>query len=366
MATNKLTSYIKPQFICLCTGLILIGLLAITGSSLAADDKWERKENMPESSRCCAAAATIGGIVYFIGGIEVNRAPHIPNPGDMTLDRVQAYDPATDTWAPKRDMPTRRARMAAVTFDGMIYVFGGADRRSGKVLDAVEVFNPEAGERGSWKKLAKLPKAVSAASAAVIGDKIYVIGGWDRGAQKEVYGTVFEYDPKEDKFKQKRDMPTPRGGLGAAAFGGKIYAIGGFDFEEGVSNIVEVYDPSTDKWEAKKPMPVSRALFGITTLSGRIFAIGGLGTFSDGGNDEVLKRVDVYNPANDEWVIDEAIPLPRGRAGVPATVAGGKIYVPGGRAGVQSFPSIYEYTPGSLSVSPQDKLTTLWGRLKQP
>ena len=359
MATNKLIHYIK------FTGLILIGLLVITGGSLAADDKWERKENMPESSRCCAAAATVGGTVYFIGGIEVNRAPHIPNPGDMTLDRVQAYDPATDTWAAKRSMPTTRARMAAVTFDGMIYVFGGAERRGGKVLDAVEVFNPEAGERGAWKKLAKLPKALAATSAAVIGDKIYVIGGWDRGAQKEVFGTVFEYDPEEDEFDQKRDMPTPRGGLGAAAFQGKIYAIGGWNMEE-ILDVVEVYDPATDTWEAKKPMPIKRALFGITTLSGRIFAIGGLSTFNDNQNDEVLKRVDVYNPAIDEWVIDEAIPLPRGRAGVPATVAGGKIYVPGGRAGIQSFPSIYEYTPGSLSVSPQDKLTTLWGKLKHP
>ena len=365
MATNKLTPYIKHQLLCLLTGLILVGLLGITGTSLAADDTWERKENMPESSRCCAAAATVGGKVYFIGGVEVNRAPHIPNPGDMTLDRVQAYDPATDTWAPKRDMPTTRARMAAVTFDGMIYVFGGADRRGGKVLDAVEVFNPEAGERGAWKKLAKLPQALSATSAAVVGDKIYVIGGWDKGAQNEVYGTVFEYDPKEDKFDKKRDMPTPRGGLGAAAFQGKIYAIGGWNFEE-VLRTVEVYDPATDTWEEKKQMPVARALFGITALSGRIFAIGGLTTFSDNQNDEVLKRVDVYNPAIDEWVIDEAIPLPRGRAGVPATVAGGKIYVPGGRAGIQSFPSIYEYTPGSLSVSPQDKLTTLWGKLKQP
>lgn len=365
MTIKKLTLYNKLYLICLFIGLILIGLFAITGSSLAADDKWERKENMPESSRCCTTAASVGGKVYVIGGVEVNRAPHIPNPGDMTLDRVQAYDPATDTWAPKRDMPTTRARMVAVTYDGMIYVFGGAERRGGKVLDAVEVFNPEAGERGAWKKLAKLPQALSATSAAVIGDKIYVIGGWDKGAQNKVFGTVFEYDPKEDKFKKKRDMPTPRGGLGAAAFQGKIYAIGGWNFEE-VLRTVEVYDPANDTWEEKKQMPVARALFGITTLSGRIFAIGGLTTFSDNQNDEVLKRVDVYNPAIDEWVIDEAIPLPRGRAGVPATVAGGKIYVPGGRAGIQSFPSIYEYTPGSLSVSPQDKLTTLWGKLKQP
>ncbi len=364
MAINQLTPYMKPNRICLFTGLILIGLLAIAGSSLAADDKWERKENMPESSRCCVAAASVGGKVYVIGGIEVNRAPHIPNPGDMTLDRVQAYDPVTNTWARKRSMPTTRARMVAVTFDGMIYVFGGAESRGGKVLDAVEVFNPEAGERGAWKKLAKLPKGLAATSAAVVGDKIYVIGGWDRGPQKEVYGTIFEYDPEENTFDQKRDMPTPRGGLGAAAVQGKIYAIGGWNLEE-VLNVVEVYDPATDTWEAKKPMPIQKALFGITTLSGRIFTIGGLSTFSDGSNDEVLKRVDVYNPALDEWVIDEAVPLPRGRAGVPATVAGGKIYVPGGRAGVQSFPSIYEYTPGALSVSPQDKLTTLWGKLKQ-
>ncbi len=362
---HKLTHCTKSDFNYFFACLILIGLLSITGSVLAADDKWERKENMPESSRCCTAAASIGGKVYVIGGVEVNRAPHIPNPGDLTLDRVQEYDPVTDTWAPKRDMPTTRARMTAVTFDGMIYVFGGAERRGGKVLDAVEAFNPEAGERGAWKKLAKLPQALSAASAAVVGDKIYVVGGWDKGAQNEVYGTVFEYDPKEDKFDQKRDMPTPRGGLGVAAFQGKLYAIGGWNFEE-VLRTVEVYDPATDTWEEKKQMPVARALFGITALSGRIFAIGGLTTFHDNQNDEVLKRVDVYNPAIDEWVIDEAIPLPRGRAGVPATVAGGKIYVPGGRAGIQSFPSIYEYTPGSLSVSPQDKLTTVWGKLKKP
>ena len=361
---STVTRYTEPGFLYLFAGLILIGLAAITSTSLAADDKWERRENMPESSRCCTAAASVDGKVYVIGGIEVNRAPHIPNPGDLTLDRVQEYDPVTDTWAAKRSMPTTRARMAAVTFDGMIYVFGGAERRGGKVLDAVEVFNPEAGERGAWKKLAKLPTALAATTATVVGDKIYVIGGWDRGAQKEAFGTVFEYDPKEDEFDQKRDMPTPRGGLGAAVLQGKIYAIGGWNFEE-ILDTVEVYDPATDTWEAKKPMPIKRALFGATTLSGRVFAIGGLATFSDNQNDEVLKRVDVYNPALDQWVIDEAVPLPRGRAGVPATVASNKIYVPGGRAGIQSFPSIYEYTPGALSVSPQDKLTTVWAELKQ-
>ncbi len=359
MGINRLTPYIR------FTGLILIGLLATTGSSLAADDTWERKENMPDPSRCCAAAATLNGKVYVIGGIEVNRAPHLPNPGDLTLDVVQEYDPVSDTWADRRKMPTTRARMAAVAFDGMIYVFGGVDRRGGRVLDAVEVFNPEAGERGAWKKLTKLPQALAATSAAVVGDKIYVVGGWDRGGQNEVYGTVFEYDPEEDTFDQKRDMPTPRGGLGAAVAQGKIYAVGGWNFEE-VLDTVEVYDPATDTWETKKPMPIKRALSGVTTLSGRIFAIGGLSTFSDGENDEVLKRVDVYNPALDEWVIDEAVPLPRARAGIPATVASNKIYVPGGRAAIQSFPSIYEYTPGALAVSPQNKLTTVWAKLKQP
>lgn len=362
---STVTGYKEPGFLYLFAGLILISLAAITDMSLAADDKWERKENMPESSRCCTAAASIGGKVYVIGGIEVNRAPHLPNPGDLTLDRVEEYDPVTDTWADRRSMPTTRARMAAVTFDGMIYVFGGAESRGGKVLDAVEVFNPEAGERGAWKKLAKLPTALAATTATVVGDKIYVIGGWDRGAQQEAFGTVFEYDPKEDEFDQKRDMPTPRGGLGAAVLQGKIYAIGGWNFE-GILDTVEAYDPATDTWEAKKPMPIKRALFGATTLSGRIFAIGGLSTFADNQNDEVLKRVDVYNPALDQWVIDEAVPLPRGRAGVPATVASNKIYVPGGRAGIQSFPSIYEYTPGALSVSPQDKLTLVWAELKQP
>ena len=200
MVINKLTHNMKPDLIRLFVGLILIALLAVPGNSLAADDNWERKENMPESSRCCVAAASINGKVYVIGGIEVNRAPHLPNPGDLTLDRVQEYDPASNTWAKKRNMPTKRARMAAVTFDGMIYVFGGVPNRGGKTLDTVEVFNPEAGKRGAWKKLAKLPTPLAATSAVVAGDKIYVIGGWNRGVQKEVFASVFEYDPKENTF----------------------------------------------------------------------------------------------------------------------------------------------------------------------
>ena len=82
MVVDGFTHNMKSNFIYLCTALLLIGLFAVTGSSLAADDKWERKENMPESSRCCVAAATINGKVYVIGGIEVNRAPHLPNPGE--------------------------------------------------------------------------------------------------------------------------------------------------------------------------------------------------------------------------------------------------------------------------------------------
>ncbi|HEX9899108.1 MAG TPA: kelch repeat-containing protein, partial [Candidatus Methylomirabilis sp.] len=42
------------------------------------------------------------------------------------------------------------------------------------------------------------------------------------------------------------DAPTPRSEVAAAVLGGKIYIVGGFG--GGTGGLVEVYDPATDRW----------------------------------------------------------------------------------------------------------------------
>ena len=70
----------------------------------------------------------------------------------------------------------------------------------------------------SWTNMSQMPTAVAGAKAAVVNDKIYVIGG-----------TVnYEYDPVTDTWVSKQPMPTPRSdGVAVAVFENKIYVIGG-------------------------------------------------------------------------------------------------------------------------------------------
>ena len=65
------------------------------------------------------------------------------------LPTVEMYDPDTDTWTPRADMPTPRNTSACVV-DGKIYVIGGtSDKVKSFRLDTVEVYDPDT---DTWAK----------------------------------------------------------------------------------------------------------------------------------------------------------------------------------------------------------------------
>jgi hypothetical protein len=80
----------------LVTLLTIVGILSICSLCMAAEDTWTRKANMPTSRdrhSCCA----VDGKIYAVGGI-----------GGLwwNIAAVEVYDPVTDTWVKKTDMPT--------------------------------------------------------------------------------------------------------------------------------------------------------------------------------------------------------------------------------------------------------------------
>jgi hypothetical protein len=55
---------------------------------------------------------------------------------------VEEYDPATDTWTRKADMPTARDSLSTSVVNGKIYAIGGAMSGDGVSLSIIEEYDP--------------------------------------------------------------------------------------------------------------------------------------------------------------------------------------------------------------------------------
>ena len=95
--------------------------------------------------------------------------------------------------------------------------------------------------QGKWVTRAPMPSSRTEVAAAVLGDKIYVIGGFAQGGN-----LVEEYDTETDRWRRRAPLPRPLHHVGAAAVGGKVYAIGGYVTGSGSVNTVYEYDPVAD------------------------------------------------------------------------------------------------------------------------
>ena len=69
-------------------------------------------------------------------------------------------------------------------------------------------------------------------------------------------------------------MPTARMNAGAAVLGGKLFVVGGHG-GTAYLNTVEVYDPVANAWTSRTAMPTARAALGVGSVSGWLYAVGG-------------------------------------------------------------------------------------------
>ena len=230
-----------------------------------ATDRWMQKANML-TPRWGPSTSVVNGKIYAIGGDE-NPSGNGNSPSPM----VEEYDPLTDTWTAKTDMPTPRWLLSTSVVEGKIYAIGGSIRGGNPNLtvSTVEEYNPLT---DTWTLKTPMPTRRNSFSTSVVNGDIYTISGYDGASAID---PVEVYNPKTDTWTRKNVAPTPRGNLPlhAPVVNGKIHVIGGWDGEP--LSTVEVYDPATDRWMQKANMPTPR--FGLSTsvVNGEIYAIGG-------------------------------------------------------------------------------------------
>ena len=299
---------------------------------------WTQKADMP-TGRMYLSTSMVNGKIYAIGGAPIG----LQGGRQASVSTVEEYDPATDTWTTKADMPTARFGLSTSVVNGKIYVFGGAPSKpSGGTLSTVEEYDPAT---DTWTTKADMPTARLCLSTSVVNGKMYAIGGWPRGSHNT--STVEEYDPATDTWTTKADMPTARFGLSTSVVNGKIYAIGGArNCVEPAFLTVEEYDPATDTWATKADMPTARMYFSTCVVVGKIYAIGGTG-LACRGTGGPLWTVEEYDPATDIWTTKAH--MPTAKIAFSASAVDGKIYAIGGSVAGYPWapaPTVEEYDTG--------------------
>ena len=311
------------------------------------DDTWAKRQDMP-TARDCLSASMMNGKIYAIGGRSIDG---------VTLETVEEYDPVKDTWTRKTDMPTARMGLSTCVVNGKIYAIGGSDWPGPNCFSAVEVYDPTTDQ---WTKCSDMQTRRWGHSACVVNGKIYVFGGADKFAP--CFSQVEEYDPKKDIWTNKTDMPTARFELSTSVVNGILYTIGGGINIQARTSVptVEAYNPATDEWTKKADMPTARLNFSTCVVNGEIYAIGG-----QISGDIVTNIVEEYDPVRDIWTKKSDMPTLRGF--LSASIVDGKIYAIGGYGVENIIATVEEYTPEGwpFAVSPNDKLPTTWGMMKQ-
>lgn len=314
---------------------LLLCFMFLFTSSVYAEDlgNWELRADI-SLARYGNATISENGKIYNIGGYYHNN-------GVKYASNVDEYDPSTDKWIIKSNLPKARAIMGIASVNHKIYIFGGLE--NGTPVKTVEEYDPVT---NSWSKKTDMPTAKYGMGVAVVDNKIYVIGGQDG---RNFFNTVEEYDPLTDTWTKKNNMPSARTGS-AVTFNQKIYMIGGAN-TNGSYNVplktVEEYDPLTDTWTKKTDMPIAKGAPAVA-IHDKIYVIGGF-VISRGSNSysDSTSTVEEYTPSSDTWRTVKSLNI--ARYNHSATVLNDKIYaVAGAKTGsgsVSYLKSTEVFTP---------------------
>jgi N-acetylneuraminic acid mutarotase len=251
----------------------------------------------------------------------------------VSAERAQP-SAAQGIWSSKAAMPIKASEVTVGTAAGKLYAIGGATPEIEALRTNYE-YDP-ASDR--WRERANLPRGLTHASTVGLNGKIYVVGAFTTGGHGAATDQVFEYDPAADSWRSLAPLKSPRGSVGVTALDGKIHAIGGRGVDKVTVTTHEVYDPATNQWTERAGLPKARDHLAVVAANGKIYAVGGRLDASTQNTD----FTDIYDPAKNTW--QSGTPMPTARSGVAGAFYKNLVIVAGGECrDRKTYPEVEGY-----------------------
>ncbi|XP_070687413.1 kelch-like protein 23 [Pempheris klunzingeri] len=247
--------------------------------------EWVQGEDMPGHSKESYAVAILGCTIYVSGGYRTNTTE--------VLDTVWEYNGDCDYWTEGQHMLTPRYYHCSLACCGCVYVMGGY--RGASAMPQTELFDPL---KRRWTAVADMVQGVGNASAAVLGNNIYVAGGNYGFKGACCYNKIQSYKVDVDQWSILTACPHPEYGMCLVSLNCSLYLVGG------QTTLAERFDPDTEEWILLASMKERRIECGAVAMLGCVYVTGGYscskGTY--------LQSVEKYDPHTDTWDVVGDLP----------------------------------------------------------
>ena len=271
-----------------------------------------------------SASAVIDGKLYVFGGHYNTKV--------QTSAAVQVFDPRSNTWTRRAELPVPATHWNAVLDGGTVWLAGGfVGDHPGPSTTGVWRYDVAADR---WSAGPPLPASRGSGVLFRLDHALHYAGGFlpDRLTNTPDHWALSLAGGSS--WIPRAPMPEPRGQLSGAVVGGVFYAIGGqFGHDQGPYDVTLVhrYDPAADRWTevARLPHPVSHAESSTFVEDGRVIVVGGRNHQEPRSSPHRLhSSVLLYDPPGDLWIDLDV--LPQGLTGPAAAVIGPDLIVSGG------------------------------------
>ncbi|XP_062987616.1 kelch-like protein 6 [Elgaria multicarinata webbii] len=196
---------------------------------------------------------------------------------------------------------------ACVTLKNEVYISGGKETQH-----EVWKYNSSINK---WIQIEYLNVGRWRHKMAVLGGKVYVLGGFD-GIQR--INSVETYDSFHNCWSEAAPLMVNVSSFGAASYKKRLYVIGGGPNGKLATDKTQCYDPKTNNWCLKSPMPVEAKCVNATSFHDHIYVVGG-----------AMRAVYSYSPLTDTWCLVTQLNHERASCGI--SPCNNKLFITGGR-----------------------------------
>jgi N-acetylneuraminic acid mutarotase len=182
----------------------------------------------------------IGSYIYVGGGGELCLGP---------LNAFYQYDPATNTWTQKANLPVPLFGAVGASDGTYGYVACGTTT-GGAYTNTLYRYNPST---NSWTTLSTVPGNVGRRSPfmAYYQGKLYIGGGYTPNCHQDFYA----YDIQTNNWTTLTNHPNTSWEGWAVAYNGKIYVTGEHQGCSSCTNQFYYYDTTSNAWSSMPVFP---------------------------------------------------------------------------------------------------------------